>query len=62
MAAKLTLRFAAFAYLAAILALPVGMIFYRSFEHGFVAAWNAVTQPDALHALWLTLLIAGIAL
>lgn len=61
MAAKLTLRFAAFAYLAAILALPVCMIFYRSFEHGFVAAWHAVTQPDALHALWLTLLIAGIS-
>ena len=61
MAAKLTLRFAAFAYLAAILALPVGMIFYRSFEHGFGSAWHAVTQPDALHALCLTLLIAGIS-
>ena len=61
MAARLTLRFAALAYLAAILALPVGMIFYRSFEHGAVAAWQAVTQPDALHALWLTLLIAAIA-
>ena len=58
MGAKLALRFA---YLLAILALPVGMIFYRSFEHGTVAAWHAVTQPDALHALWLTLLIAAIA-
>jgi sulfate transport system permease protein len=61
MAAKLALRFTALAYLAAILALPVGMIFYRSFEHGVLAAWQAVTQPDALHALWLTLLIAAIA-
>jgi sulfate transport system permease protein len=61
MAGKLALRFAALAYLAAILALPVGMIFYRSFDHGVVAAWQAVTQPDALHALWLTLLIAAIA-
>jgi sulfate transport system permease protein len=61
MAGKLALRFAAFAYLAAILALPVGMIFYRSFDHGVVAAWQAVTQPDALHALWLTLLIAAVA-
>jgi sulfate/thiosulfate transport system permease protein len=61
MAARLTLRFAALAYLAAILALPVGMIFYRSFEHGAIAAWQAVTQPDALHALWLTMLIAAIA-
>jgi sulfate transport system permease protein len=61
MAGKLALRFAALAYIAAILALPVGMIFYRSFDHGVVAAWQAVTQPDALHALWLTLLIAAIA-
>jgi sulfate transport system permease protein len=61
MAGKLALRFAALAYIAAILALPVGMIFYRSFDHGIVAAWQAVTQPDALHALWLTLLIAAIA-
>jgi sulfate transport system permease protein len=61
MAGKLALRFAALAYIAAILALPVGMIFYRSFDHGVVAAWQAVMQPDALHALWLTLLIAAIA-
>jgi sulfate/thiosulfate transport system permease protein len=61
MAGKLALRFAALAYIAAILALPVGMIFYRSFDHGVVAAWQAVTQPDALRALWLTLLIAAIA-
>jgi sulfate transport system permease protein len=61
MVGRLALRVAAFAYLAAILALPVGMIFYRSFDHGIIAAWHAVTQPDALHALWLTLLIAAIA-
>jgi sulfate/thiosulfate transport system permease protein len=61
MAARLALRFTAFAYLAAILALPVGAIFYRTFEHGIAAAWQAVTAPDALHALWLTLLITGIA-
>jgi sulfate transport system permease protein len=60
MAGKLALRFVALAYIAAILALPVGMIFYRSFDHGIVAAWQAVMQPDALHALWLTLLIAAI--
>ena len=40
---------------------PVGSVFYRAFEHGFVAAWDAVTTPDAVHALWLTLLVALIA-
>src|SRR4029077_10371930 len=33
----------------------------RAFEHGFAHAWDAVTTPEALHALWLTLLIAAIA-
>ena len=40
---------------------PVGLVFYRTFEHGFGAAWDAVTTPEALHALWLTVLIALIA-
>lgn len=59
--AKIALRLTAFGYLAALLALPVASIFYRAFEHGAIGFWQAVTQPDALHALWLTLLIAGIA-
>ena len=41
--------------------LPVGLIFYRTFEHGIAPAWNAVTSPDALHAFWLTLEITVIA-
>ena len=36
-------------------------IFYRAFQHGFGAAWDAVTTPDALHALWLTFLVVLIA-
>jgi sulfate/thiosulfate transport system permease protein len=48
-------------YLAMLLLVPVSMIFYRAFEHGLGAAWSAVTTPDALHAFYLTILIAAIA-
>jgi sulfate transport system permease protein len=55
------LRTVALGYLGLLLAAPVGMVFYRAFEHGFSAAWSAVTTPDALHALWLTVLMVLIA-
>jgi sulfate transport system permease protein len=61
MIARLSLRFAVLAYLAAILLVPVGLVFWRTFEHGVGPAWDAVTTPDALHAFWLTLKIAAIA-
>jgi sulfate transport system permease protein len=48
-------------YLAAILLVPVGLVFWRTFEHGVGPAWDAVTTPDAEHAFWLTLKIAAIA-
>ena len=58
---KYALRFVALGYLAAVLVGPVGLVFYRAFEHGFDTFWAAVTTPEALHALWLTVLIAAIA-
>jgi sulfate/thiosulfate transport system permease protein len=60
-AARLTLRFAALGYLAGLLALPVGLVFWRTFENGVGPVWNAATNPEALHALWLTVVIALIA-
>jgi sulfate/thiosulfate transport system permease protein len=60
-ASRLGLRFAALGYLALLLVLPVGMIFWRTFQHGLGPVWDAATSPDALHALWLTVLIALIA-
>jgi len=59
-ASRLGLRFAALGYLAMLLLVPVGFVFYRAFEHGLGYAWHAVTTPEALHALELTLLIAAI--
>lgn len=61
MAARLSLRFAALGYLAALLAFPVGLVFWRTFENGLGPVWNAATNPEALHALWLTVVIALIA-
>jgi sulfate/thiosulfate transport system permease protein len=55
------LRILALGYLAFLVVLPVGSIFFRAFQHGFGAAWSAVTTPDALHALWLTFIVVIIA-
>ena len=61
MAPRLGLRFVALGYLALLLMLPVGLVFWRTFEHGIGPVIDAATTPEALHALWLTLLIAFIA-
>jgi sulfate/thiosulfate transport system permease protein len=60
-ASRLGLRIFALGYLSMLLLIPVGMIFYRAFEHGAGAAWDAVTTPEALHAFYLTILITAIA-
>ena len=59
-ASRLTLR-SALGYLAALLAIPVAMVFYRTFEHGIGPAWEAVTTPAAQHAFWLTITMVAIA-
>ncbi|HEX3213372.1 MAG TPA: sulfate ABC transporter, partial [Actinomycetota bacterium] len=58
---RLPLRILALGYLAAILLVPVGAVIWRAFGDGLAPVWQAITAPDALHALWLSLLIAGIA-
>jgi sulfate/thiosulfate transport system permease protein len=61
MLSRYVLRFGALGYLALLLLVPLGMVFYRAFEHGLAPAWDAVTSPEAVHALWLTVLVALIA-
>jgi sulfate transport system permease protein len=58
---RLGLRTIALGYLALLLVVPVGLVFWRTFEHGVAPAWNAVTNADAAHAFWLTLEIVAIA-
>lgn len=57
----LSLRALALAYLAVLLVLPVGVVFWRTFEHGFGVAWQWMTTPAAVSAFWLTVLVAVIA-
>jgi sulfate transport system permease protein len=59
--AKYSLRIAALSYLGLLIAVPVGYVFYKAFEHGFDKAWESVTTPDAQHAFWLTLEMVAIA-
>ncbi len=55
------LRTIALAYLAVLLAAPLALVFWNTFQDGFGAAIEAVTTDAALHALWLTILITAIA-
>ena len=48
-------------YLAALLLVPVGLVFYRTFDGGFAAVLASVTTPAATSAFFLTLTIAAIA-
>jgi len=58
---RLGLRILALGYLAVLLVVPVGLVFYRTFEHGLAPVWSSVTTPAAVHAFWLTIEIALIA-
>jgi sulfate/thiosulfate transport system permease protein len=61
MIGKYAIRVFSLGYLAGLLVAPVGYVFWKTFEHGIGPAWDAVTTPDALHALKVTLILAAIA-
>ncbi|HKH37492.1 MAG TPA: hypothetical protein VKA82_10035, partial [Rubrobacter sp.] len=61
MTARITFRVLALGYLALLLVFPVSMVFARTFQEGLGAVWQSVTDPAAVHALWMTLLIAAVA-
>jgi sulfate transport system permease protein len=56
-----SLRALALGYLGALLLAPVAMIFYKTFEDGLAAPFEAITSPEGLHALQLTLLMVAVA-
>jgi sulfate transport system permease protein len=58
---RLSLRAAALFYLLAVLVGPLGVVFWRTFEHGFSPAWEALSSAETMHAFKLTLVIAAIA-
>jgi sulfate transport system permease protein len=55
------LRVLGLGYLALLLLAPLVMIFYKTFEHGLAPPIDAITSPDGLHALKLTLITVAIA-
>jgi sulfate/thiosulfate transport system permease protein len=61
MIGKYAVRLVSLGYLAVLLVAPVGYVFWKTFQHGFGPAWDAVTTPDAVHALKVTVVLAAIA-
>jgi len=57
---KYGVRTLSLGYLAVILVAPVGLIFWRAFEHGLHPFWAAISNATAVHALKLTLEITAI--
>ena len=61
MIARFGLRLVVVAYVGLLLLAPVGLVFYRTFEHGLGPVWQVVATPEFLHALKLTVELALIA-
>ena len=59
--ARLPLRVLALAYLAVLALGPLALIAYDALSPGLGAVLDTLTAPDALHALWLSLLVVAIA-
>ena len=60
-ASRWGLRSAALIYLGFLLLAPVGLIFYRTFEHGLGPVVDTITTHTFLHALYISLLTVAIA-
>ena len=61
-ASRWSLRTLALGYLGLLLVIPVALIFYKAFEDGFAVAWEAVSTPEAQHAIYLTVLMVLISI
>ena len=59
--ARIGLRVIALVYLAFLLVIPVGLIFWRTFENGVGPVIDALTEPDAIHAFKVTFQVAFFA-
>jgi sulfate transport system permease protein len=47
-------------YLSVIVLIPLGAVVFRAFDGGLAAFWHELTQPDALAALRLTIVVSVI--
>lgn len=55
------LRLLAIGYVGILVALPVGLVLWRTAGQGLGEFWNGISGPAALHAFRLTALVAGSA-
>jgi sulfate transport system permease protein len=60
-ASRWGLRTLGLGYLALLLLAPLVLIFFKTFEDGIGAPIDAITSPEGLHALKLTLIMVAIA-
>ncbi len=56
--AKRSLRVVALAYLTVLLLVPLGLVFWRTFQHGVAPVWHSLTTPIALHAFRVSGIVA----
>src|SRR3954454_10035695 len=56
-----SLRTLGLGYLTLLLLAPLVMIFFKTFEDGLAPPIDAITSPDGLHALKLTLIMVAVA-
>jgi sulfate/thiosulfate transport system permease protein len=52
----------ALGFLILFLALPLAIVFIEALTRGWVAYLDGLSEPDAISAVWLTLLVAAVAL
>jgi sulfate transport system permease protein len=55
---RLGLRVVALAYLAMLLVLPVGLVFWRTFENGIGPVLDSLGDPSVVHAFKITAIVA----
>ncbi len=58
---RIGLRVVALSWFLLLLLVPVGLVFYRTFEHGVGAVIDSITTPAAVSAFWLTIEVTAIA-
>jgi sulfate transport system permease protein len=56
-----SLRALGLGYLTVLLLAPLVVVFYKTFEHGIAPPLDAITSPDGLHALKLSLIMVAVA-
>jgi len=58
---RLAVRWVVIAYVVALVLVPVVMVGWRTFEGGVGEVWDALRQPEVLHAFSVTGIAAGVS-